>query len=198
MKSVLIAIPTLGEIRIELARQLFRWARRYGDLIDIYSTQTRPLWVARNECADVFLRSGRSWLIFIDSDIIPPETTIDRLTADIHHPVVGALAHELKLDSDGRVKPVPMVLKRVARRDNPDFPAEYRVITEFPLGKLIQVDATGTQCISIHRSVFEKIPRPWFSGAAEDFAFCERCADFGISIFIDTGVECKHVVEVVI
>lgn len=199
MENVLIAIPNLGRIHVDLARQLYKWGRQYGEHIDVYSTQTRPLWVARNECVETFMESNRDWLVFIDSDVIPPDNAIELLTSDKSKPIVGALVHELKLDTDNVVKRVPMVLKLVKYLDNDDFPAEYRVIDYTHIHeRYLQVDATGTQCVAIHRSVFDAIKRPWFTGVAEDFNFYRKARESNIDIFIDTCVFARHVVEVAI
>ena len=189
MKSVLCCIPNTGNVRIELAMQLYQWKAQYGDFFDVYSSQVRPLYEARNDCVRQFLTSGRTWLFFVDSDAVPSPDTIDRLTKH-NKKIVGGLAHEMKLDSDGVVKRIPLILKRA----NPgEVPASYNVLGLEP--GLMKVDVTGTVCVMIHKSVFKQMEPPWFDGIAEDFYFYEKAH---AQVYVDTDVTVHHFKVVVI
>lgn len=197
MKSVFIAIPTLGDIRIELAQTIYNWKSTYGDYIAVYSNTDRPLTRARNECVRAFLGSGRSWMLFIDSDVIPPTNTIESLTATLDRPIVTAVGHVFKLDSDGFTKRVPLLLRKVRDRDIPHQP-EYKIIEDIPRQQYIEIDAAGMMCVAIHRSVFESIDPPWFDGYFEDFYFYDKAKSNGFKIYADLGVVVRHMVRVAI
>jgi len=187
MKKVLCCIPTLGAIRIELAQRLYQWKERYGNYFDVYPSLCRPLFEARNDCVRTFLKSGASYLLFVDSDAIPPLNVIEMLLSHGYDKkIVSGLCHEFKIDSDSVLKKVPMAL-RAAREEG-----EYNIINESELEGLVAVDAVGTICVIIHRSVLQEIKPPWFQGVAEDFYFYGRAKSEGFSVFVDCDCKVTH------
>jgi len=191
MKKVLCCIPTLGNIRIELAKQLYGWKQRYGTFFDVYPSQTRPLYEARNECVHIFLESDASYLFFVDSDAVPPFNAIEQLLSHgFEKKIVGGLCHEIKRDSDGVLKTVPLILKKRGR-------SGYKISNTKTNG-VMSVDATGTICVMVHRSVFTSMQEPWFNNRAEDFYFYERAKKAGYSIYVDCNCPVQHLVEVAI
>jgi hypothetical protein len=190
MKKILCCIPTLGNIRIELAKQLYGWKQRYGSFFDVFESQIRPLYVARNECVHSFLQSDASYLFFVDSDAVPSSDAIEQLLSHgFDKKIVGGLCYEVKCDSDGEVKTVPLILKRIRNG--------YKIDDTKPNG-LIDVDATGTICVMIHRSVFSSLPEPWFDNRAEDFYFYENAKKAGYNIYVDCNCQVRHFVEVAV
>lgn len=184
MKKVLCCIPTLGTIRIELAQLLYLWKQDYGDFFDVYTTPIRPLYEARNDCVRSFLKSDASYLFFIDSDAVPPlaalETLIDK---ESNRKIVGGLCVELKIDSDGELKQIPMALDKAENGYN---------VTTQDLDGVIEVDATGTICVMIHRSVFSTLEEPWFFNLAEDFYFFEHAKAAGFMVYVNCSCNVKH------
>lgn len=189
MKKVLCCIPTLGHIRIELAQRLYQWKAKYGSFFDVYPSSIRPLYEARNDCVRTFLRGDASYLFFVDSDAVPPVDSIERLLSHgFERKIVGGLCHELKRDSDGVLKIIPLILKQVEG-------SEYEVMTSMQSG-IIEVDATGTICVIIHRLVFEELNEPWFDGRAEDFYFYKKARTEGYQAYVDCECRVSHYVEV--
>jgi hypothetical protein len=76
----------------------------------------------------------------------------------------------------------------------------YVNILKYPKG-LIEVDAVGTGFILIKRTVFEKLPMPWFlhtspeKGLSEDLYFCSKAKENGFKIYVDTTVKIGHIGE---
>lgn len=188
-KKVLCCIPTLGNIRIELAQQLYQWKARYGNFFDVYPSSIRPLYEARNNCVETFLKSNASHLFFVDSDAVPPLDAVEQLLSHgSKKKVISGLCHEIKQDSDGMLKRVPMVLIAVKK-------GEYK-ISVAELKGLLEVDATGTICVMIHRSIFLELKAPWFLNRAEDFYFYEKVKESGFNIYVDCDCEIIHYAEV--
>ena len=186
MKKVLCCIPTLGNIRIELAQRLYQWKAQYGDFFDVYPSLVRPLFEARNDCVRAFLKSDASYLFFVDSDAVPPINAIDLLLSHgFDKKIISGLCPEIKLDSDGILKKVPMALRKVKN-------GEYKIIDDSELNGLVEVDAAGTICVMIHKSVFKKLQSPWFYNLAEDFYFYEKAKATGFSVDIDCNCKVVH------
>lgn len=148
---------------------------------------------ARNAAVQACLNVGAEFLFFLDSDVIPPKDTIVRL-----------LKHEL-----------PVVSALYCRRSPPHaVPVMIKGtwVTDFPMGKLIEVELVGSGALLIHRSVFERMPhqrpgKPWFDWRvdqagimppqeclSEDFTWCKAIREkLGIKIMVDTSIRCRHV-----
>jgi len=189
MKKILCCIPTFGNIRVELAQLLYEWKKQYGDFFDVYPSLIRPLYAARNDCVKTFLETDASYLFFIDSDAVPPANAIEQLLSHgFDKKIVAGLCYEIKLDADGLLKRIPLVLKAVKN-------GEYKIM-DVGLKDLIEVDATGTICVMIHKSVFKRLEGPWFFNRAEDFYFYENAKKAGFKIYVDSECNVQHFVEV--
>jgi hypothetical protein len=81
----------------------------------------------------------------------------------------------------------------------------WRVRWAFAPNTLTRVGGTGSACILIHRSVFEKIEaehgRVWYQRVpntstgqliSEDLSFCLRAGALGTPIYVHTGVPTTH------
>lgn len=163
--------------------------------------QTGPrLAEARNQLVDGFARSDCEWLLFVDSDMVFAADMPQRLLA-AGHPIVGALCRT----SEGK----PTMFRFL----NAELDSER--VTEWDDGEIVEVDATGTGCLLVHRSVFARMkeafatlpsgaenPYPWFVEGmtslkgdpfGEDTAFMVRARSLGIPVFVHTGVKVGHV-----
>ncbi len=185
MKKVLCCIPNRGNIRIELAQRLYQWKAQYGNFFDVYPVIGKSIVEARNECVKTFLDTDASYLFFVDSDVVPPSNAIKLLLSHgFDKKIIGGLCPIIKQDSDGQQKKVYLALKKVA-------PREYKIIDK-ELKGLVEVDATGTACVMIHRSVFQKIELPWFANLAEDFYFYEKAKEAGFLVYVDCKCKAIH------
>jgi predicted peroxiredoxin len=150
---------------------------KYG----LSSTDKKPLDAARNFLAEK-LPDDADYLLFLDSDTLPPSDAIEKLLAH-DKPIVGGLYFM-------RMPPFwPLMMKRDAAT------GLYAAIKDWPENSLVEVDSTGLGCLLIKREVFEKIEKPWFKfepPLSEDFYFCRRARDAGYKIFVDTSVKCEH------
>jgi hypothetical protein len=102
---------------------------------------------SRNLITDDFLKSDAEWLLWIDSDTMPPVGTVERLlgtgktlVSGLYYgknPPHNPIAYYLH---NGAVTPVDMVRK-------------------WEKGEIIPVDAAGMGCMLTHRSVYEDIQK---------------------------------------
>jgi GT2 family glycosyltransferase len=181
---------------------------RYGAEIEI-NGGTGGLVAARNQAVRELLAvESLDWLFWIDSDMGFAADTVDRLleTADsMERPIVGALCFAQKLpEADGlggyRSLAVPTIYDWKSLPDDKGFQARL----EYEADTLTRCAGTGSACILIHRSVFERmsaeygpawydlVPNEGGENIGEDLSFCLRAATLKIPIHVHTGVKTSH------
>lgn len=155
-----------------------------------------PFDQARNTACRHCLEGGYEWLFSLDSDVIPPRDTINRL-----------IAHQLPICS-------ALYCRRSPPHAVPVMIKNGQWVTSYVPGSMVEVDLVGAGALLIHRSVLEKLPpqRPqmgkhWFDWRvdcagilpqgeclSEDFTFCVAARrDLGIRVWVDTSLVCRHV-----
>lgn len=167
---------------------------------------------ARNTVARRFLADDRAdWLWWVDTDMGFAPDTIDRLleAADpVERPVVGGLCFaNREVSQDGfngfRTSAVPTVYYYGERDGKQGFQA----LAEIPDDTVLRCSATGSACLLVHRSAFQKvfdkygdtwyqpIPNPSMgqgSTISEDLAFCIRLGACDVPVHVHTGVKTTH------
>jgi hypothetical protein len=180
---------------------------------------TIGLVAARNSVAEHFLASDSDWLLWIDSDMgFDPDTPYRLLqVADpVERPIVGGLCFvSREVAHDGmmgfRTQPLPTIYDWT--EDETGTP-RFLSAPMYPVNALIQVRATGSAMVLIHRSVFERMAEhleslpaeecnnfgqpydqvrgPNNSLLGEDVSFCVRANALEIPIHVHTGVRTTH------
>lgn len=176
---------------------------------------TNGLVAARNATAVAFLHSGSEWLLWLDTDMGFAPDTLERLLAaadPVTRPIVGALcfaSREVGQDGMGGFR----TLARPTIYDwtpMPDGHTRFVGRILYPVNDLVPCAATGSACVLIHRSVFERISAmlvdhgqpagSWYDRApgsdgallGEDISFCMRAGAAGIPVHVHTGVRTTH------
>jgi hypothetical protein len=150
--------------------------------------------------------SGSDWWFWLDTDMgFSPDTVEEllRVADPKTRPIVGGLCFSNSEEGDDgmggkRCEPRPTMFKWV-----PELGTV--CVADYPVNSIVDVAATGSACILIHRSVFEKIreeegdhfydriPNPYVGGMmGEDISFCLRAASYGFPAFVHTGVRTTH------
>lgn len=166
---------------------------------------------ARNKAVRLFLKDGLAdWLFWVDTDMGFAADTVDRLLAaadPAERPIVGGLAFTWREDSqDGmggwRTSPAPTIFDwRVLDDGQMGFVVRFN----YPPDTLIPCAGTGSACILIHRSVFEKVAAEygehWYDRipntttgqlVSEDLSFCLRAGALKVPVHVDSGVKTTH------
>jgi len=167
---------------------------------------------ARNTVARAFLQSKRAdWLWWVDTDMGFTPDTVDRLLAaadPVERPIVGGLCfanREVALDGMGGhvTQPLPTIYFYAEQ----DGQWGFNAAADFDRDTLVQCSGTGSACLLVHRSVFERvrekygeewyapIPNPTLgpgSMISEDLAFCMRAQAVGCPVHVHTGVVTTH------
>ena len=161
---------------------------------------------SRNVVVKTFLETtDADWLLMIDSD--------ERLSLDAWHklidaahdkdrPIVSGLVFAAFFDDHDGLRPVPTIYRM-------DSEKGLEAIDAYPINEIIEVDAVGTGCLLIHRSVLldmQKQATPnqgqnwaWFVEGAidgtyfgEDLLFSKRLKSMGYTIHAHTGAILPH------
>jgi GT2 family glycosyltransferase len=162
---------------------------------------------ARNDAARMFLESRESeWLFWSDTDMGFAPDTVERLLASAdakERPIVGGLCFGSKeLNADGVngywTAPVPTIYDWVT---TPEGVSGFMPRHGYESDTLTQCSGTGSACIIVHRSVYDKLgPNPYTplrnpsTGEllGEDLSFCARAAEHDIPIYVDASVKTSH------
>ncbi len=166
---------------------------------------------ARNKTVRLFLREHLAdWLFWVDTDMGFAPDTADRLLAEAdpaERPVVGGLAFtQREEESDGmggwRCRATPTVFDWTVLDDGP---MGFTVRWKYPPGQLVRCAGTGSACVLIHRSVFERVEEKygpvWYDRVpntsthqlvSEDLSLCLRAGALDIPVHVHTGVRTTH------
>jgi len=210
MKSgdkVCIGMVTNGSIHGLLAQDLIHISkeksRRFDHLVQVANIGLTTR--SRNIVVKTFLETTDSeWLLMIDSD---ERLSVDawlKLIDTAHHidrPIVSGLVFAAFFDNDDNLRPVPTIYRMIE--------SGLESIDNYEVDSVMEVDATGTGCLLIHRSVLEKIREnatenqgkdwAWFVEGAiagtyfgEDLLFSKRLKSLGYPIYAHTGAVLPH------
>lgn len=178
---------------------------RVGSILPIHSGVN--ISGPRNDLVRAFLNTDQEWLLMIDSDMVFPADTIDRLLehADVENvPVLGALCFGQAKPEGGVPSPIAVPTLYAWMRDETSNDLNMMRMNDYPDDTLIRVDATGAAFLLVHREVFKHVrtpeyePFPWFSEGAvngryvgEDISFFLRLRD-KVPVHVHTGVKISH------
>lgn len=160
----------------------------------------------RNEAVKIFLeRSDAAWFWFLDTDMTFEPDILERLlmVADpVKAPIVGGLCFSI---DHGVISPTLFDFAEI------DGKPEVVRYDAYPIDSVMPVAATGTACLLIHRSVFDRMAAeppstpgfsaayPWFQErefgpkvVSEDITFCWRAGLLGFPVVVNTGAKLGH------
>ena len=160
----------------------------------------------RNRVVKQFLDGTKSdWLLLIDSDEQLTLEAFDKLLETAHdkeRPVVAGLVFAgFGIEGAPYPKPVPAIFQ--------DAPEGFLPLYKYDKDSVFEIDAAGTGCLLIHRSVLEKMRKTadknqgtdwcWFwdgpvdgNWIGEDLLFCRRIRALGFPIYVNTGAILPH------
>jgi GT2 family glycosyltransferase len=182
--KVFISVPHTGMFPYQFVHSFFPmmvFTMQKGINIE-YELRGSSLVYDARECAakTVLDRKELDYLLFVDSDMMPPPEMLNTLI-EHNKPIVTALAFKRVPDYD------PCIFKKITSNDAVNY-------FDYPKG-LTEIAGCGMACCLIKREVIEKTPQPWFTPGklGEDLSFCKRAMKAGFKIYCDTNLICKHV-----
>jgi len=209
-------IRPAGDVKVEWAigyRQLIIPQELQPHIITFQNQATVDL--ARNNIVDVAFNEGVEYILFYDSDVIPPADALIKLY-ESKLPIVSALyyrRHPVRIRGQLVLQPHPSIWKKISSEQQK--PGEiYQPIVELPQGQLIEADVIGLGFCLVHIDVFKRMNKPWFKFLAgwhkfdpsvdwrdeksEDFYWCDKARELGYKIYVRTDIQCRHVFEGVV
>lgn len=176
--------------------------KEYGRVTSVLSILSGPkVDDARNELMKAWLEgSDTDYLLMLDTDMIVPIETLERLLA-AEKDVIGGLC--FSGGYHGAVKPTIFRVEETLEGQ-----PILHTIWDYPPDEVIEVAGTGAACMLISRRCAQAVwdargkdhPMPWFAHGmhngvriGEDIAFCLTAIKCGFGIFVDTGLEVGHI-----
>lgn len=189
MKS-LIAIPCQDKVDTAFVNSLLK-AKTDGS--EILFAANSLVYAARDELAKKAL--DFDVLVFIDSDMVIPETAIERALARVNElGVVTGLCFR-------RREPYLPALWQIL---NPSDMSKTRIYEEYPEDKIFKVAACGMAFCAIRTDIlkrtFERFNTCFYpvEGLGEDVSFCARLGELGVGIWCDPSLKIGHLTQTVI
>lgn len=190
--KVAISTVTKGSLQAFVAAWRERALLQMHPNVELqWEVSSKPLQTARCAQVDTFMASTCTHLFLLDSDVLPPERTVQKLLA-YNLPMIAAPHSARKGDEIG-----VMVLDR-------DGNGAYKQHHPWRPGSGLQGPNVVVGCAGmlIRRDVFEKVGKPWFQCThdkvdghlirSEDFEFCDRVHAAGIPIWALCDLVVQH------
>ncbi len=143
----------------------------------------------RNTLIKKFLEENYDFLLFLDSDVIPPNDVIERLIRHNAAITAGVYAANQLVNNKQKIAPV--------LRGLTEYKEYSRVIEleEIEGERFFEIFGCGFGCCLIKRAVLEKVSLRYnlHLNSSEDFIFCyDARTKYGFKTFVDTSVKCTH------
>lgn len=155
----------------------------------------------RELLAEEALKGEAEWLFWLDDDNMGPDNAIEHLVSvgqTNNLPIICGLYWAKKKKEDRCL--AAWMKAPAGRYDGPWSKSVngYIPITLEQQGRFIQVDVTGLGFALIHRSIFERLSKPWFvwntKGPSEDFYFFDKVGkELGIKPVVDLQCGVRHI-----
>jgi len=141
-------------------------------------------------------KEGRraDWFLWIEDDIVPQDDLYERLRASadpVNRPFVAALAYT-------RTPPYHPGIANVRQLGEVITREQWSVA---PISGTHPVDSVGLCAAIFHRSLFDRVPQPWFGvlpphktgGMGPDAFWCKRLLECGIQPYVCCDAEVGHI-----
>lgn len=193
MKKIFVAVPTLNKVDVKFVASWANTVFCHG----IEDVECHPQFVvdsmtytARINLADVALKSGCDYILWLDSDMVFPADTLQRLLIHDKDFVTGIYFQR-------RGDHAPVIYSGVDEVGRV-------VYADYPKDKLFQVAACGFGCVLMKTKVIQEVAKASggatfqpLNGIGEDLSFCYRWQQAGGEIWCDPTIKLGHIGEYV-
>lgn len=183
--KILVSMPNTGMVYADFMLNVLKIKRPSEHHITWAMSSHALIYDSRNKAAAIAIKENFDYVLFIDSDMLPPEDVFNRMIAH-DKDIVSGLYFK-------RCDPyLPVVYKTLKVNGNT---VDYEVMQEWEDG-LVKVDGVGMGCCLIKTDVFKAIGHSFFTPTlilSEDLAFCLRAREKGFDIYLDTTMIVPHI-----
>ena len=198
MPSVLVAIPTFESIYPDTFKSLWEMDKPEGCLFEFvrgYDCAT-----ARNNIVSLALNLGVDYLLMVDNDVTVPSDALPNMISDDVDVVMGYYAHRDKTNGETDKT-------NVCKRGELNYTMQYTGAELAELRDkgehLVRIHGGGMGCVLIRTDVFKRITYPYYKWTdygngkmlSEDLYFCEQCKLAHVKMYVDTRVQCGHMLR---
>jgi hypothetical protein len=158
---------------------------------------------ARERLARYAVDIGAKYVFFLDSDMVPPADTLEKLVAadkDIISGMIFQRKYPFQPCFYTKCR-LHKVENNEAKKTNKYFGSELEgplKPEEWPNDGAYEMEGVGMACTLIKTEVFKKLNPPWFfplPGVGEDLSFCVQARNKGAKVYTHFGVDCGHTAE---
>lgn len=141
----------------------------------------------RNLAVEHMIAVGWDWLLFIDSDVVPPALALPTLLGADADVVAGVVLERFS----------PFAVAATTESNGQKL-----ALPDLPARGVKRVRTVGSACTLVKRRVFERLDAPWYRCGqvnpeylTEDTEFCLRASAAGFHIMLDCSVRAGHAVS---
>jgi len=197
---ILVCIPTRDD-KEPVACNLDELMLLRGYRTELFRPYGMGVDEVRNVCAQEALKREAQYLLFIDNDVLPPQTGLVKLLEhmeNIDEPCVISGNYYMKGDPDDSAS---LQLDPDNKR-HPGIVTDMNRTRVFKGGNLFKCNwLIGLGFALIDTTIFKQARQPWFqcyakgkhSDVNEDAHFTELCFQNGYNVYIDPKIECLHI-----
>lgn len=207
--KILIAVPTYENIYPDTFKSIYD-LDVWGHDVEFEFVRGYDCATARNRIAQISLDKNADYVLMVDNDVVLPKDALINLLDDPKDVCLGFYAHR---DADNIYRGRTCVCKLFDENGKKHF--NYPLESEYTADELrqlkdskqykIQIHGGGMGCAFIKSDIFNRIKYPWYDWVnyanghrgmlSEDLYFCEQLKKACIPIYMDTRVNCGHMMR---
>ena len=200
--KILIAIPTYENIYPDTYKSVWDMDK-YGHECLFEFVRGYDVAAARNRIAFKAMELEVDAVMMVDNDVVVPQDTLKHFTEDIK-PVQFAYMPPRPTKERERRSGTVIFKNDFNDWKHPFTNEEIWALRDDGIKK-VSVRGGGLGCALIQTDVFRKLNYPYFQWVnspfgpeaqqSEDLFFCEQCLGYHIPVYLDTRINCGHLIR---
>ena len=189
--KTMIAIPCMDTVQTEFAQSLVNM-KTVGE-VQYAFLACSLIYKSRNDLADMAVKAGADFILWLDSDVIFPNSLMVDLMADMKDGVdlVTGIYHM-------RRPPFKPVIWKKLRQGLIPQENESEDWDDYPKDDVFEIDGCGFGCVLMRTEMLQPIVDRYHDlfgpvpGYGEDLSFCVRARSCGFKLIADPKIQVGH------